>query len=126
RVAGWRAVFVAAAATLGVIAVGCALTLRETPRAIGLPEPAVNEANVYGTRGSDSRPTSLRVLLRPFAGNRSFWLVCLVSTGLTMLRETFNAWTPTYLVDVYGLTQGAAAQKSSLFPLVGGLSVLVV
>src|SRR5262249_33887405 len=34
--------------------------------------------------------------------------------------------TPTYLVEVYGLAPGDAAQKSSLFPFVGGLSVLCV
>src|SRR5262249_13520707 len=79
-----------------------------------------------GDGGSASRPSSLPDLLWPYVSNRSFWLVCLVSLGLTMVRESFNAWTPTYLVDVYGLTQGDAAQKSSLFPFVGGVSVLVV
>ena len=52
--------------------------------------------------------------------------ICAVSLGLTLIRETFNAWTPTYLVDVYRLSQADAAQKSSLFPLIGGFSVLVV
>ena len=47
-----------------------------------------------------------------------------MSLGLTLIRETFNVWTPTYLVDVYGLTQADAAQKSSLFPFIGGLSTL--
>lgn len=126
RGAGWRTVFVAAAGTLAVIAAGCAAMLRESPRALGLPEPAVSTANVYGEGGSASRPAGLRDLLWPYVTNPSFWLVCLVSLGLTMVRESFNAWTPTYLVDVYGLTQGEAAQKSSLFPFVGGLSVLAV
>jgi len=46
-----------------------------------------------------------------------------VSLGLTLVREAFNAWTPTYLAEVYGMPRGEAAQTSSLFPFVGGLSV---
>jgi OPA family glycerol-3-phosphate transporter-like MFS transporter len=81
---------------------------------------------VFGSGGADSRPDGLRDLLIPYMRSPAFWLVCVVSLGLTLIRESFNAWTPTYLVEVYGLTQGEAAQKSSLFPFVGGFSVLLV
>jgi OPA family glycerol-3-phosphate transporter-like MFS transporter len=124
--AGWRTVFVASAATLAVIAIVCAATLRDSPRDVGLDEPAVSNSNLFGSAGADSRPDGLRDLLGPYVRSPSFWLVCVVSLGLTLIRESFNAWTPTYLVEVYGLTQGEAAQKSSLFPFVGGFSVLVV
>ena len=50
----------------------------------------------------------------------------MVSVGLTLLRETFNTWTPTYFSDVVGLARGDAAQASALFPLLGGVSVLLV
>ena len=123
---GWRAVFFASAATLGLIAAASWALLRNSPEDIGLPAPPVSDANLFGEAGAASAPSSIGDLLNPFLRSPSFWAVCAVSLGLTLIRETFNAWTPTYLVDVYGLSQADAAQKSSLFPLLGGVSVLVV
>ena len=48
-----------------------------------------------------------------------------MSLGLTLIRESFNFWTPTYLAEVGMLSAGEAAQYSLLFPLFGGVSVLV-
>ncbi|HMF98737.1 MAG TPA: MFS transporter [Vicinamibacterales bacterium] len=123
---GWRAVFVAAAATLAVIACGCAVLLRESPRDLGLVEAPVSPRNVFAPDGSRSRASGVADVLTPYVRSPAFWLVCLVSLGLTLVREAFNAWTPTYLAEVYGMPQGEAAQTSSLFPFVGGLSVLCV
>ncbi len=123
---GWRGVFFAAAATLIAIAIGSWITLRNSPADLGLPEPPVSAANVFGAAGATSTPESLADLIGPFVRSPSFWAICIVSFGLTLIRETFNAWTPTYLVDVYGLTQADAAQKSSIFPFIGGVSVLFV
>src|SRR5262249_36036845 len=39
--------------------------------------------------------------------------------------ETFNLWTPTYFTQVVGLSVADAASKSAVFPLFGGISVLV-
>jgi OPA family glycerol-3-phosphate transporter-like MFS transporter len=123
---GWRAVFFASAATLGLIAAASWALLRNSPEDIGLPAPPVSDANLFGEAGAASAPSSIGDLLNPFLRSPSFWAVCAVSLGLTLIRETFNAWTPTYLVDVYGLSHADAAQKSSLFPLLGGVSVLIV
>ncbi len=57
--------------------------------------------------------------------SQAFWLVCLLSLGLTLLRETFNNWTTTYLVHGVGLEPGDAAAKSAWFPLAGGVSVIL-
>ena len=43
----------------------------------------------------------------------------------TLVRETFNLWTPTYFVQIVGLAAADAARKSALFPLFGGISVLL-
>ncbi|HJZ76493.1 MAG TPA: MFS transporter [Vicinamibacterales bacterium] len=126
RGVGWRTIFVAAAATLAVVAAVCARVLHESPRDLGLPEPPVSARNVFAGDGGESRAAGVADVLAPYLRSPAFWLVCLVSLGLTLVREAFNAWTPTYLVEVYGLTVGDAAQKSSLFPLVGGVSVLCV
>jgi OPA family glycerol-3-phosphate transporter-like MFS transporter len=45
--------------------------------------------------------------------------------GFTLVRETFNLWTPTYFTQVVGLNAAAAASKSAVFPLFGGVSVLL-
>jgi sugar phosphate permease len=44
---------------------------------------------------------------------------------VTLMRETFNFWTPAYFTQALGLTNADAAQKSALFPLFGGLSVVL-
>lgn len=124
--AGWRTVFVASAAALAAIAATCAIVLRESPRDIGLPEPPVSARNVYAEAGAGSRADDVRALVMPYLRSPAFWLVCVVALGLTLVRESFNAWTPTYLVEAYGLEPGDAAQKSSLFPFVGGVSVLCI
>jgi OPA family glycerol-3-phosphate transporter-like MFS transporter len=49
----------------------------------------------------------------------------LLSLGLTLLRETFNTWSPNYFVEVAGSSSARAASQSALFPLLGGASVLV-
>jgi OPA family glycerol-3-phosphate transporter-like MFS transporter len=122
---GWRGIFYAAAATLGVLLLINFALLKETPERIGCPEPPANPANLFHSEGEKHAPESLRSLLGTFARSRVFWLVCLLSCGITILRETFNLWTPTYFTQSVGLTVGDAAQKSALFPLFGGISVLL-
>jgi OPA family glycerol-3-phosphate transporter-like MFS transporter len=92
-----------------------------------LPSPAANPLNVYGT---DEQPhgeehPGLKAILRPLVTSFPFWMVCLLSLGTTLLRETFNFWTPTYFVQFVGLSSSQAAARSALFPLFGGISVLV-
>ena len=124
RGAGWRDVFAISAAILAGIGAITLAMLRSSPRDIGCEEPDVSAHNLYGAAGAESQPTNLRDLLRPYATAVPFWLVCVVSCGLTLIREAFNAWIPVYLVDVHGLPIGQAAQYSSMFPFVGGLSTL--
>lgn len=121
---GWRGIFCAAAATLFVLFIANFLFLKETPRQIGQMEPEANPLNLFGQHSEAPAPSSLGALLRVFFRSRMFWLVCILSLGFTLLRETFNLWTPTFFNQVVGLSQADAAQKSALFPLFGGFSVL--
>ncbi|MGA3202766.1 MAG: MFS transporter [Bryobacteraceae bacterium] len=121
---GWRGVFFAAAAVLGVLLLLNVIFLRETPQSRGLAEPEANPASLFHATGDAPRPTNLRSLLKTFAVSPVFWLVCLISVGVTLMRETFNVWTPAYFSQALGLTNADAAQKSALFPLFGGLSVV--
>jgi OPA family glycerol-3-phosphate transporter-like MFS transporter len=114
---GWRGVFWAAAGTLAVLLVVNFVLLKASPRSIGLPEPASDPDAVFrAPEGS---------MLTAFARSPLFWTACVVSLGVTMLRETFNLWTPTYFTQAVGMTVAEAAHKSALFPLFGGFSVLL-
>jgi OPA family glycerol-3-phosphate transporter-like MFS transporter len=48
-----------------------------------------------------------------------------LSFGCTIVRETFNIWTPAYLRDYLGYSMGDAAGMSAIFPGVGAVSVLL-
>jgi sugar phosphate permease len=121
--ASWRAVFYFAAAVAGTALLANFLFLRESRADLGYPQAKANPANVFG--GTESPPRGLSGLLLPLLRSRAFTLVCLLSLGSTIVRETFNTWTPVYLRDDAGYTMSEAAALSSIFPGVGVLSVLI-
>lgn len=121
----WRHVFWVAAGGLLVCSAASWLWLRESPREIGEAEPAANPINVYGVEGESPRPTGLSELLLPLLTSPLFLVVCLLSLGLTLLRETLSTWSPTYFSQTIGSSGAEAAAQSALFPLLGGASVLV-
>jgi sugar phosphate permease len=122
---GWRTLFFAAAGVLAAILLASTLLLKETPKQLGLPEPPANPASLFSSAPDENRPESFRSLLTRFGRSQAFWMVCLLSFGITLVREAFNLWTPTYFSDAVGLSHAAAAQWSALFPLFGGISVLL-
>jgi OPA family glycerol-3-phosphate transporter-like MFS transporter len=124
---GWRGVFFFSAASLAVLLIVNLMLLRETPQERGLPEPQVNPRNVYADEepGVAGEQAALATILRPLLTNFAFWMVCLLGFGMTLLRESFNLWTPTYFVQFVGLSGSVAASHSALFPLCGGVSVLL-
>ena len=124
---GWRGVFFFSAASLAVLMLTNLLLLRETPQERGLPGPEVNPRNLYSGEEPDAAGERATVvaILRPLLTSFAFWMVCLLGFGMTLLRETFNLWTPTYFVQFVGLSGSAAASRSALFPLCGGASVLL-
>ncbi len=124
---GWRGVLFFSAASLAVLMVTNMLLLREGPEERGLPTPEVNPRNVYAGEETviDGGQAELGAILRPLLTSLAFWLVCIIAFGATLLRETFNLWTPTYFVQFVGLSGSVAASRSALFPLCGGVSVLL-
>jgi OPA family glycerol-3-phosphate transporter-like MFS transporter len=122
---GWRGIFFVAAGTLSVLFLLNFLFLRETPKDVGLEEPPTNPLNLFNDEGEEPAPRGLKDLLGPLLRSGVFWLVCLLSLGVTLVRESFNLWTPTYFHQAVGLGHAGAAQSSALFPLFGGVSVLV-
>jgi OPA family glycerol-3-phosphate transporter-like MFS transporter len=116
-------VFLVSAGTLGIIGVVSLFTLKSRPSQLGLPEPPPPPGNVYGS-DSAHQPVSLGKLLGPLCMSFTFWLVCLMNVGLTLIRETFNLWNPTYLNEVVKLDAGTAGMASLVFPLLGAVSSL--
>jgi OPA family glycerol-3-phosphate transporter-like MFS transporter len=119
---GWRTLFYFAAAVGGGFLVVNFLFLRESRVDAGFREAKPNPLNLFAE--SESRPKSVRQLLLPLLRSRAFILVCLLSLGCTIIRETFNMWTPTYLRDYLGYSVSNAARFSAIFPAVGAVSVL--
>ena len=125
RLADWRAVFLIAAATLGVIVLVTAAVLRGSPRDLGLEEPSANPNNVFGEAGQSSAPAPFAALVLPLLESPVFWSICGINFGLTLVREAFNNWSPKFLKDVADLSSGNAGMASLVFPLAGGASAIV-
>jgi OPA family glycerol-3-phosphate transporter-like MFS transporter len=118
---GWRALFYFAAAAAGAMLLFNGLFLRESRRDLKFAEAKPNPLNLFGAE--ESRP-SVRSLLLPLLRSRAFLLICFLSLGCTIIRETFNIWTPVYLRDYLGYGVSDAARLSSIFPGVGAVSVV--
>jgi OPA family glycerol-3-phosphate transporter-like MFS transporter len=120
---GWQGLFLIAAVTLGIVGVISLFTLKNRPATLGLPEPPPPPGNVYGEDRGNQRSSVLQILL-PLLTSYTFWVVCLMNMGLTLIRETFSFWTPTYLKEVVHMDSGTAGIASLVFPLSGALSAL--
>ena len=120
---GWRAVFLFAGVVAAVMLLANLLWLRESRVEAGHPEATPNPLNLFAA--TESPPGSIRALLLPLLRSRAFLLVCLLSFACTIIRETFNTWTPVYLRDHLGYSTSHAATLSALFPGVGVISVLL-
>ncbi len=120
--AGWQTLFHYAAGVAGVCFVANWWLLRESRVEAGHPEAKPNPLNLFAE--SEARVTGIRALLGPLLRSRSFLTVCVLSLGCTIIRETFNFWTPVYLRDYLGYASGKAAAMSAVFPAVGAVSVL--
>jgi sugar phosphate permease len=121
---GWRALFYFAAAVAAALFIISFLFLRESRAGLGFEEARTNPLNLFAQ--SESRPPSVAALLRPLFLSPGFQLICLLSFGCTIVRETFNIWTPVYLRDYLGYNAGDAAGLSAIFPGVGVISVLIM
>ena len=120
---GWRTLFYFGAGVAAFCLTINVLFLRESRTDLGFQAAQPNPLNLYGA--SASQPPSVSALLRPLFRSPAFQLVCLLSFALTIVRETFNNWTPEYLHAHLGLSAGDAGSFSAVFPAVGAVSVLI-
>ncbi len=119
----WRGLFLFGAAVAGFMFIANLLLLRESRTEEGHPEAEANPHNVFAH--ASSAPRSFAALVLPLLRSRAFLMVCLLGFATTMVRETFNTWTPVYLREFLGYGVGRAAVLSAVFPGVGAISVLL-
>jgi sugar phosphate permease len=119
---GWRTVFVFAAAVAVLLWLLNFFFLRESRAEAGHAEARENPLNVFADASAPAN--TIGSLLKRLLTNVPFLLVCALSFGCTVVRETFNTWTPTYLNQSAGYAVGRAASLSAIFPAVGAVSVL--
>lgn len=119
---GWAACFWFAAAVTAFWWLIGTLWLRESRTLRGFAAAEPHPRNLFA---GQSAPTSIWALLGPLLRSPSFLWVCALSCGCTIVRETFNIWTPVYLHDALRYSTSAAAASSAIFPGVGALSVIV-
>jgi OPA family glycerol-3-phosphate transporter-like MFS transporter len=120
---GWRTLFYLAAGVAGFFFVANLLLLRESRTQLGFAETEAHPLNLYGD--SDAKPPGVAALVLPLLKSHAFQIVCFLSFGCTIVRETFNTWTPEYLRDYLGYSLGGAASASAVFPAVGAVSVIL-
>jgi OPA family glycerol-3-phosphate transporter-like MFS transporter len=121
----WRGVFGVAAGTLFVLFIVNVFLLKESRTEIGAAPPEVNPANLYRETNEASARAGLKQILAPLVASPAFWLVSALSLGCTLMRETFNTWTPTFFNQAVGFSPARSADLSALFPLFGGFSVIL-
>jgi OPA family glycerol-3-phosphate transporter-like MFS transporter len=120
---GWRALFYLAAIVAGVILIANLLLLRERRTDLGFSEPEVNPLNLFEDQSANDRRLSTVVIT--FLKSGAFLAVCFLSLCTTIVRETFNTWTPTYLHSFFGYSDASAASMSAIFPALGAVSVII-
>jgi sugar phosphate permease len=120
---GWRSLFALAAAVSGAMLIANFIFLRESRVAAGFGDTVANPLNVFGS--SKAPPLTARERLGPLVKSPAFLMVCVLSLVCTIVRETFNDWTPVYMRDFVHLSMSDAAGTSAIFPGVGAISVLV-
>ena len=120
---GWRSLFALAAAVSGTMLIANLVLLRESRAATGYGDTIANPVNVFAH--SKAPPATVRERLGPLLRSPAFLMVCVLSLVCTIVRETFNDWTPVYMRDFVHLSMSDAAGLSAIFPGVGAISVLL-
>lgn len=111
---GWRDVFLILGAVTLVLAVACAVVIRDHPRERGLP--AVEEVEDAGSEDqSDARVPTLTGLRIVLSGGRRFWPAALAYFLVYGSIMTFQGtWAVTYFDSVYGFALSAAWMITAL------------
>ena len=118
----WRWLFFVAGAITLVVAVVCFVSLKGSPKEVGLEAPSEESPGDGETNSGWSG--SLASTIAFFAGSGRVRLICVSIFTLTLQME-FLSFLPLYMAEVHTLEAGIAGIASSAFPAGSFLSVLV-
>jgi len=121
----WQELFYVAACVAIVLLIPGFFTLKNSPVDIGEKEPAATGKTVYNKEHTANKDLTIKELLIPLAKSPKFWSLVVLSALLTLIRETFNSWTPIYLTEELDMDDGDAATASMVFPLAGTVSAVL-
>eukprot|EP01119_Soliformovum_irregulare_P013966 TRINITY_DN3773_c0_g1_i2.p1 TRINITY_DN3773_c0_g1~~TRINITY_DN3773_c0_g1_i2.p1 ORF type:complete len:474 (-),score=140.23 TRINITY_DN3773_c0_g1_i2:18-1247(-) len=121
----WEGIFYFGAVSMAIITIFASVGLRHRdPTSIGEQAIVGTSSNVY--HSTSDKPESFRDLIFPLLKSLPFYLLLLMSIGLTFIRETLRDWIPLFLEEKTHLTQSQAALASTFYIIVGGFSTLLV
>jgi sugar phosphate permease len=116
---GWQALFFVPAGVLTAIGLVTWQFLRGSPADVGLELP-LDPGSAPAVEEPESTYLSRFKLV---LSDRMFLVMCGLSFVLTLLRQCFQNWTPTYFDDL-GAGSAGAAFKSAIFPILGCVGTL--
>jgi OPA family glycerol-3-phosphate transporter-like MFS transporter len=90
----WRWLFWAPSVICGLVAVGMALTVKETPEAAGFP-------HVISDGGDDGVHAQFRLVIRTIATNPAVWIVACAYACTGAVRQAVDQWFPRYMQELY-------------------------
>jgi sugar phosphate permease len=120
---GWRMLFVVPAVLLALIGLFCHAFIKGSPAEVGYELPR-EEAGAERSAPSIASSASAWARYAALLSRPTFLGLCLLSFTLTLLREIFNTWMPSYFAAL-GATASIAAFKSALFPALGVAGTLL-
>jgi len=121
----WRWLFWAPSAICGVVAVGMAVFVKETPEEVGF-EGLIADHSHVGTAGGDTR-ADVRHVLRTILGRPEVWITALAYACTGAVRQSIDQWFPRYMQDLYQVDLGSTRFQvlAFLIPVVSSLGSLI-
>jgi sugar phosphate permease len=121
---GWRALFVVNPLLFLLVGGSAVLALPRVRAEPGRSPRALDPET------ADEPPPGLWTTLRSLAVQGGFWTAVGLSALLTFLRDSFNNWTPAFLVELSAASGknevSGSIVKSALFPAAGVVAALAV
>jgi len=94
----WRWLFWIPAAVCGIVALGMALTVKQTPEECGF-----NSAELAEENNDTGQKIRLVDVLRKMAGNRVLWITALAYACTGAVRQSVDQWFPRFMQEVHHL-----------------------
>ncbi|MCQ2140715.1 MAG: MFS transporter [Bacteroidales bacterium] len=116
----WAFFVPAIIAVIGVIFL--IITLRDTPKSVGLPE--LSDGNEKAEQSEDDKKSHREFLIKKVILNPIVWILALGDFFVYIVRMAVLDWGPTFLQESRGLTPGASAAVVACFEVFGVLGML--